>query len=175
MIIKQMAIPRRTFLQGMGVTVAIPFLDAMVPALSARANLAVAPAHRLVFYGGANGVYGPHFRPKGDSGPLLKGELPPILAPLEPVLDQTVVAGGLSNLCAESKNIGSGAHARSAGAFLSGVRPKRTEGADITSGTTIDQFAAKKLGNDTQLSSLELALESSYVGNCDQGYSCAYV
>ena len=175
MIIKQMAIHRRTFLRGMGVTVAIPFLDAMVPALSARANMAVAPAHRLVFYGGANGVYGPHFRPKGDSGPLLKGELPPILAPLELVLDQTVVAGGLSNLCAESKDIGSGAHARSAGAFLSGIRPKRTEGADIMSGTTIDQFAAKKLGNDTQLSSLELALESSYVGNCDQGYSCAYV
>ena len=175
MIIKHMAIPRRTFLRGMGITVAVPFLDAMVPALSARSSTAAAPAHRLVFYGTANGVYGPNFRPTGGSGPLTRGELPPILTPLEPILDQTVVAGGLSNLSAESKNIGSGAHARSAGAFLSGVRPKRTEGADISSGTTLDQFAAKKLGADTQLSSLELSLESSFVGNCDQGYSCAYV
>lgn len=175
MMIKKMALPRRTFLRGMGATIALPFLDAMVPALSAVSKTPAAAVPRLVFYGTANGVFGPDFHPKGAPGRLLKNELSPILTPISPFVDQAVVITGLSNAASESKDTGSGAHARCAGAFLSGIRPKRTEGADIRSGKTIDQYAATALGKDTQLSSLELALESSFVGNCDQGYSCSYV
>ena len=170
MIIMKMNLPRRTFLRGMGITVALPFLDAMTPALAA----AEFPALRLAFFGGANGVHGPHFRPNnGEAGPIT--EMSPILQSLEPLKDQVVVVSGLSNARADSIDSAGGPHARAAGSFLSGMRAKRTEGSDVELGTTIDQYAAAHLGKDTPITSVNLAVETSFVGNCDQGYSCAYV
>jgi hypothetical protein len=172
MIITKASLPRRTLLRGAGVTLALPFLDAMVPALTATSRSVAAFAPRMAFFGCANGVHMPDFRP--TAGP--RGmQLSTILKALEPYKDRLVVVEGLSNSSADTKDVGGGPHARGAGAFLSGVRPKRTEGADIELAKTLDQFAADRLGDDTQLRSLELAIESSFVGNCDQGYSCAYV
>jgi hypothetical protein len=159
----------------MGVTVALPLLDAMVPAMTALQRTPANPARRLGFWQTANGVYGPDYKPKGEATLLTALEFTPIIAPLLPLCEQTVITTGLSNLAAESKQVGSGVHARAAACFLSGCAARRTEGADIELGKTLDQYAADVLGKDTQLSSLELALESSFVGNCDQGYSCAYV
>jgi hypothetical protein len=176
MFITKMALPRRTFLRGLGAVAALPFLDAMAPALTADSTLET-PV-RLGFWNTANGVFGPNFKPIGTGSNLLNGgglELSPILKPLEKLRAQTIVASGLSNMAAESKQIGSGVHARAAAAFLSGLAARRTEGADIELGKTADQYAADIIGKETQLASLELALESSLVGNCDQGYSCVYV
>jgi len=175
MIVSRLALPRRTFLRGVGVTVSLPLLDAMVPALTPTARTAAAPVPRLALWQTANGVYGPDFKPRGTGTDLTRLELPAILGPLDPLRAHTVIATGLSNLAAESKQVGSGVHARAASAFLSGCAAHRTEGADIELGKTLDQFAGDVLGRETQLSSLEMALESSFIGNCDQGYSCAYV
>ncbi len=178
MIITKRAIPRRAFLRGTGVLAALPLLDAMVPALTAMRRTPANPAIRLGFWNTANGVFGPDFKPDGEGTNLLAGHgltLSRILAPMESLRDQMVVATGLSNVAAESKQVGSGVHARAAAAFLSGMPAKRTEGGDIELGKTLDQYAAEELGKETQLLSLELALESSLAGNCDQGYSCVYV
>lgn len=172
MIVTKLCLPRRTVLRGMGVTLALPLLDAMVPALTAQSKTAAAPVQRLACFGVANGMHMPHFRPTTAANGF---DLSPILKPLESHRDRLVIVEGLSNSSADTKDIGGGPHARGAGAYLSGVRPKRTEGADIEGGKTIDQYAADTLSADTQLRSLELAIESSFVGNCDQGYSCAYV
>ena len=96
--------------------------------------------------------------------------------PLEPFRDQMVVVSGLSNSGVVSTNEGGGVHTRAHGGWLSGVLPKRTEGADLRAGKTLDQYAADKLGADTLLRSLELTIDSNYqVGNCENGYSCAYL
>lgn len=175
MIISKLALPRRTFVRGLGVAVSLPLLDAMVPSLTATSKTAANPVPRLGLWQTANGVYGPDFKPTGEGTDLKKLALSPMLGPLARFCDQAVVATGLSNLAAESKQVGSGVHARAASAFLSGCAAHRTEGADIELGKTLDQYAADVLGKDTQLTSLELAVESSFVGNCDQGYSCVYV
>jgi hypothetical protein len=162
------ALSRRTVLRGCGAAVALPFLDAMVPALSARA--AQARPVRLGFFYVPNGATMANFHPK-EAGTLT--ELPSTLASLQPLRDQVLVVTGLANLQAE--DMGGGPHSRCHTVWLSGVRPRRTEGADIQAGTTIDQFAAAKIGTDTPLASLQLALEPSYLtGNCDNGYSCVY-
>jgi hypothetical protein len=184
MIIRKLSLPRRTFLRGVGATVALPLLDAMVPAATALAKTAGAPTPRIAFWGTANGVFGPNFKPAGrqlnETGSTRVSQLTdhvssPILAPLDAFRDQMVVATQLGNLAAESKQVGSGVHARASSCFLSGQAARRTEGADIELGVTLDQHAAAVLGTETQLSSMELAMESSFVGNCDQGYSCVYV
>lgn len=172
MIVTKMALPRRTFLRGVGATLALPLLDSMVPALTAMANTAATPAMRLAFFYVSNGVHMPSFRPKGEGTNF---ELSQILKPLEPVKDQLVVISGTGNSCADSKDISAGPHARCCGAWLSGVRPKHTMGADIESGKTVDQYAADVIGKDSPVLSLEMGLESSYSGTCDHGYSCAYV
>jgi hypothetical protein len=172
MIITKMALPRRTFLRGMGATLALPLLDAMVPALSAIARTAASPVKRL------GCVYVPQgenmflWTPKGEGTAF---ELSPILSPLAPFKDQVIVPSGLAHRMAESMGDGNGEHSRASGVWLNGVHPKRTEGADVRAATTIDQVAARELGKDTPLPSLEVALENSYVvGNCDNGYSCVY-
>jgi hypothetical protein len=172
MIITKMAIPRRTFLRGMGVTLALPLLDAMVPALSAIAKTAAKPVRRL------GCVYVPQgenmwmWLPKGEGAAF---ELSPILSSLAPFRDQVIVPTGLAHRMAESMGDGNGEHSRASAVWLNGVHPKRTEGADVRAGTTIDQLAAQHLGRDTPLPSLEIALENSFVvGNCDNGYSCVY-
>ena len=170
MVITKMALPRRTFLRGMGAAIALPFLDSMVPALKA----ASATVPRLGFFYVPNGMYLPNFHPAGEGGTAF--ELTPVLKPLEALRPHVTVVSGLSNLGVISTNEGGGVHTRAHAGWLNGVLPKRTEGADITAGKTIDQYAADKLGADTPLRSLELTTESSFmVGNCENGYSCAYL
>jgi hypothetical protein len=169
MIVTKMALPRRTFLRGMGATLALPLLDAMIPALSATAKTAAAPVRRLGF------VYLPMGATPGKWTPAGEGaitELSPILSPLTPFLNQITV---ISNL--EHKNAYAiGNHATANCTFLSGVRAKFTDGSDYEMGTTVDQIAAKQLGGDTLLPSLELATDFNYVvGNCDNGYACVYM
>ena len=172
MIIAKKALPRRTVLRGMGATLALPFLDAMVPALGARSAIS-RPKHRLGFLYCPSGMPLSHFIPRGDE---TIEEMSPILRPLAAFSDQMVVVTGLSNASADVKTLGQGSHTRCGSVWLNGVCPKRTEGADIEAGTTIDQYCAREIGSDTPLMSLELALENNFsVGNCDSGYSCTYV
>ena len=174
MFITKMSMPRRTFLRGLGATVALPLLDAMTPALSALSQTAASPVQRMGFFYVPNGMYLHNFHPAGPGGSVF--DLTPILQPLEPFRSQLTVVSGLSNLGVISANEGGGVHTRAHGGWLNGVLPKRTEGADITAGKTIDQYAADRLGADTQLRSLELTTESNFqVGNCENGYSCAYL
>jgi len=171
MVITKHALPRRTFLQGLGAGIALPFLDAMVPALGAAS---VGPVQRLGFFYVPNGMFLPNFHPAGDGGSTFA--FTPVLKPLEPFRDRVTVVSGLSNQGVISPNEGGGVHTRAHGGWLNGVLPKRTEGADITAGKTIDQYAADRLGADTPLRSLELTTESNFmVGNCENGYSCAYL
>jgi uncharacterized protein DUF1552 len=172
MLITKMALPRRTFLRGIGAAVALPFLDAMVPALSAQAKNAPT-VRRVGFVYTPNGATMASWTPKGD-GPLLD-ELPPSLTALTPLKDHVLVPTGLSQRQAESWGNGNGEHSRGQTVWLSGVHPKRTEGADVRNATTVDQLAAQVIGTDTRLMSIEMALEQNYlVGNCDNGYSCVY-
>jgi len=172
MIITKMALPRRTFLRGAGVAIALPFLDAMVPALRA-AGQSSAPM-RMGFFYVPNGMYLPNFHPAGAGG--RDYVMTPILKPLEGLREHVTVLTGLSNKGVISYNEGGGVHTRAHAGWLNGILPKRTEGADIQVGKTIDQYAADKLGEDTALRSLELTTESNFmVGNCENGYSCAYL
>lgn len=168
MIIQKRALPRRSFLRGVGVTLALPLLDAMIPALSA----APSSPRRLGFVYIPNGAVMSKWRPK-VTGDLL--ELPSTLSPLAPFKDQLIIPVGLSQKQAESFGDGNGDHSRAGSTYLSGVHPKHTEGADVKNGTTVDQYAAQELGKDTKLRSLEVAMEQVFlIGNCDNGYSCAY-
>ncbi len=173
MMISKISLPRRTFLRGVGASVALPLLDAMVPATTALAKSAAAPATRMGFIYVPNGQALVNWIPdKVGSGFDFKQ----ILTPLEPFRSHVTVVSGLSNLEAESRGLTTGPHTRCGSVWLNGVRPKRTEGADVQAGKTVDQFAADGLGADSTLRSLEIALESNFnVGNCDNGYSCAYV
>ena len=167
MIITKMALPRRTFLRGVGATLALPLLDAMVPAL-ARVSAATR-VRRLGFVYIPMGSNIQEWMPAGE-GRITA--LSPTLASLTPFLSQTTV---LSNL--EMKNAySSGNHATANCTFLSGVRAKMTEGSDYEMGVTVDQIAAQTLGKDTALPSLELATDFNYVvGNCDNGFNCVYM
>ena len=173
MIITKRSLPRRTFLRGVGAALSLPLLDAMVPALSALSRTAARPRMRMGFVYVPNGVQLENFRPATAGAGYA---MTPILQPLEPYREQMTVLGGLANALANPLDVGSGTHARASAVWLNGVRPKRTEGADIRAGTTIDQFAARALGEETPLRSLELALEPNFtVGNCEGGYSCVYI
>src|SRR5216683_460782 len=174
MFITKMSLPRRSFLRGMGVTLALPLLDAMVPALSALAVTGAKPARRLGFVYVPNGVIQSQWVPAATGAGF---ELSPTLAPLAAVRDKLLVLSGLSQRQAESFGDGNGDHARGCASWLNGVHPKRTEGAGVQAGTTIDQIAANELGQLTRLPSLELALESQErgLGSCDNGYACVYI
>ena len=174
MIVTRKSLPRRTLLRGLGATIALPFLDAMAPALTAVSKTAASPTPRMGFFYVPNGMFLPSFHPQGDGGTDF--ELTPTLKPLEAFRDQIVIVSGLSNSGVVSTNEGGGVHTRAHGGWLSGVLPKRTEGADLRAGKTLDQYAADQLGADTSLRSLELTIDSNYqVGNCENGYSCAYI
>ena len=167
MTVTKKALPRRTFLRGAGVSLALPLLDAMIPAFTARAATA-SVVRRLGFVYIPMGCNWFQFFPK-QVGNLT--ELSPTLSTLTPVLDQVTV---ISNL--ELKNSYSpGNHATSNAGFLSCARAKMTEGADYELAITVDQIAAKQLGKETRLPSLELTMESSNpIGACDGGMSCVY-
>ena len=174
MFISKMALPRRTFLRGLGATLALPLLDAMVPALSALTATAGKPARRLGFVYVPNGVIHDEWVPTSAGAGF---ELSPTLRPLQPVRNKILVLTNLSQKQAESFGDGNGDHARGTASWLNGIHPKRTEGAGIQAGTTIDQIAADQLGRETRLPSLELALEAQErsLGSCDNGYACVYI
>jgi hypothetical protein len=173
MMISKMALPRRTFLRGMGVTLALPLLDAMVPALTATTKTAANGVRRVGFFYFANGAAPGFWVPKGEGRDF---ELSPSLLPLESVRQHVVIPTGLDHRQAEAFGDGNGEHSRGTATFLSGVHCKYTEGADVRAGTTVDQIAARELGKDTRLPSLELCLDPTYlVGSCENGYSCLYM
>jgi len=166
MFITKMSLPRRTFLQGVGAAVALPFLEAMVPALTPAAKAATLSPKRF------GGVYVPHGAIMDQWTPAAgRGfEFTPILKPLEPLKDRINVVSGLFRA-------GDNDHAVSVAAWMSGAVPKRTEAEDVRLGTTVDQIVARKVGQDTPFPSLELATEdfTGYVGGCSPGYACAYM
>ena len=170
MMIFKKAIPRRTFLQGVGATLALPLLDGMVPAMAAVGDKR---ATRLSFVYVPNGIIMDKWTPATEGAGF---QMTPILEPIASYRDQMLVLSGLDCKNANPQpGEGGGDHERGSGAFLTGVHPKKTGGADIQAGTSIDQIAAKELGNQTELASLELTLDfAEFVGGCDPGYSCAY-
>ncbi len=179
MIITKKALPRRTFLRGAGVTLSLPLLEAMVPALTALAQTAAKPVYRYGFYYLPNGVAMTHtdvnyWKPTTVGANF---EFSPILKPLEPFRDQLTVVSGLHHRSSESLGDGNGDHTRSTGTWLTGVHIKRTEGSDLRAGTSVDQVIAAQYKKATPLPSLELAILPDDVtngGGCDAGYSCAY-
>ena len=167
MIITKRALPRRTFLRGIGASLALPLLDAMVPSMTAMAKTPANPVRRLGFVYMPMGSDIARWTPPGQ-GSLI--ELSPSLQSLAPVVDQLTV---ITNL--ELKNAYPGTHATSNAAFLSAATAKWTESTDYHLGTTVDQIAAKHIGQVTQLPSLELAMDLlQTVGQCDNGYACVY-
>src|SRR5499426_2669722 len=167
MTVTRKALPRRTFLRGMGVTLALPLLDAMVPAATPLAKTAASPVRRLGFVFIPMGSDITRWTPPGEK---TLEELSPILSSLAPV-KQYVTA--ISNL--ELQNAYPGTHATSNAAFLSAAKAKPTESSDYYLGTTADQIAAKQIGQETQLPSLEMSMDlMQTVGQCDNGYACVY-
>jgi hypothetical protein len=159
---------RRTFLKGVGAVVALPWLDAMVPAFAAPA--AAKPPVRLVFAYTPNGTIMNDWTPKGLGKDF---EFTRILKPLEPFREDMLVLTGLNHRNGKENP---GDHAGAAGTYLTGVAPKRTTGADIQLGVSVDQLAAQAIGSRTSLPSLELCCEPARpVGNCDGGFACAYI
>ncbi len=171
---KKSLISRRTVLRGAGVSLGLPLLEVMSPTLSpANAGGAGArPPVRLAFLYVPNGMHMPDWTPK-ETGDQF--ELGPTMEPLQPVRDQLTVLSGLTLNGARALGDGGGDHARSVAAFLTGAHPKKTDGADIHNGVSVDQVAARHVGHLTTLPSLELGLErSAKAGRCDSGYSCVY-
>ena len=161
------ALPRRTFLRGLGATLALPLLDAMIPAATAAARTLATPVRRLGFVFMPMGCDSTRWTPPGKD---TLGELSPILSSLAPVKDKVSV---LTNM--ELRNAYPGTHATSNAAFLSAAKAKHTESTDYHLGTTVDQIAAQQIGQATQLPSLELAMDMMQtVGQCDNGYACVY-
>jgi hypothetical protein len=168
MMITRKSLPRRTFLRGMGVTIALPFLDAMVPALTPSAHAAVQPIRRLGVVYVPNGIAMQHWTPASVSADF---ELTPILQPLAKHRDRLVVVSGLNgqrNVAAQSS------HAAASTRFLTGV-PGRQTAEGMEAGASIDQLVARTLGQQTPLASLELAVDARDIsGSCD-GASCAFL
>jgi Protein of unknown function (DUF1552) len=169
MVITKLALPRRTFIRGMGAAVALPFLDAMVPAL--KAQMKGAPRFTAIYCGNGANMF--------DWIPATTGvgfEMSPTLKPIEAFRDQMVVVTGLDNYQATDQGDVGGQHPRAAPAFMSCAHPKQTEGADVRAGTTVDQVIAQKICRDTKLPSLEVSIDrNDVVGACDHGYACAYM
>ena len=167
MIITKKALPRRTFLKGVGATLSLPLLDAMVPAATALAKTPAKPVRRLGYVFMPMGCDITRWTPPG--GEKLD-KLSPILSSLEPVKQDVTI---VSNL--ELANAYPGSHATSNSAFLSAAKAKVTESTDYYLGTTADQIAARHIGQSTQLPSLEMAMDLlKLVGQCDNGYACVY-
>ena len=174
MIITKKHLPRRTFLRGMGVTLALPLLDSMLPAQTPLSKTAAARM-RLAYCYIPHGAVMSNWTPVGEGSGF---EFTRTLKPIEPFRDHVVVVSNLAHKLAGPMGPGDsgGDHGRSPSVFLNGVHPKRTEGEDVRAGTTVDQTAAAVIGQDTPLPSLELATEdmTGLIGACDVGFSCTY-
>lgn len=167
-------ISRRTILNGLGVSLSLPWLEAMGPATAWAENAdpkTVAP-NRMAFLYVPNGKHMPDWTPQQTGRDF---ELSPTLKPLEPVKEKLLVLSGLTADKARAYGDGGGGHARAMAAFLTGVHPNKTDGTDIRNGISVDQAAAARMGNRTRLPSLEVGTENgAMAGNCDSGYSCVY-
>lgn len=174
MIINHKAIPRRAILRGLGTTLALPFLDAMVPAFSRAQSAAAKPATRLSIVYLPNGIMMDKWTPATEGKDY---KLMPILEPLAAFKDQMLILSGLATNTARAlAGENTGDHARAGATYLTGVHPKKTEGADTEAAVSMDQIAAKELGKHTQLGSLELCVDTpELLGQCEAGYSCAYM
>jgi len=176
MFVSKKHIPRRTFLKGAGVTLALPLLEAMVPAATAAAQTAAAPGRsRFV------GMFFPHGMAPGywvpEAAGALPAKLPYILESLSKVRDHSVVMSGLWSKSAEPPEGTTGSDHWVAAAYLTAIKPRKTAGSDATVGSpTIDQVIAQKIGRGTLLPSLQLSVEdpNSSSSNCGEGYSCSY-
>jgi hypothetical protein len=170
-IIKKVSLPRRTFLRGVGVTIGLPFLEAMVPAASASASAAADRPLRTAFVYVPHGADMPSWTPPAG-GPQGGFELSQTLQPLKPFEDSLVVVSNLKRAGTVVEM-----HAAAASGWLSGAIPKRTEGEDYRVGVTIDQILVKQVGQSSPFPSLEFATEdfTGYVGGCTPGFSCAYM
>jgi hypothetical protein len=168
MFITKKAVDRRLFLRGVGAALALPLLDAMAPAFAATTKA----IPRLSFMYIPNGANMAAWTPVGDGKEFV---FSPTLKSLEPFRDRVNVLSGLALHSADRLNDGAGDHSRATGAFLSGCHAKRTQGADLFLGITADQIAAKTLGKDNLLPSLELGIDDRKASPlCDEGYTCAY-
>jgi hypothetical protein len=171
MIVTRKAISRRTVLRGVGVTLALPLLDAMVPALTASQKTAAKPVRRLGVVYHPNGVVYENWLPTGTG---VDFKLSRVLSPFEPFRSRVNVITGLADRQAEALGDGAGDHSRASGSYLTGVHIRKSD-SQVLNGISMDQIAAKAFEADTQLSSLQLTVDAnSLVGSCDVGYSCAY-
>jgi hypothetical protein len=168
MFITKKHLSRRTFLQSASATLALPFLESMIPAMTAQA--ATNSGTRLAFVYVPHGAIMDKWTPKTDGADF---EFTPILKPLEPHREYVNVVSGLGHKAADSTAV----HSLSPTTWLSGVRPKPTQGPDAFAGVTADQIAATKIGQDTMLPSMEMATEdhSGLIGECDRDYGCIYM
>jgi hypothetical protein len=167
MFISKSSVSRRTVLRGIGATLSLPLLDAMVPALTPTALTAATPTKRFGAIFVPMGERPSHWTPPTTGAGF---EFSPILKPIEKFRDYVNVVSNIDRPLA-------GTHAVSTGTWLTGSAPKRTEAEDFIAGTSLDQIIAGRIAKDTVFKSIEIATEdqSGYVGACDVGYSCAYM
>ncbi|MCA8998190.1 MAG: DUF1552 domain-containing protein [Planctomycetaceae bacterium] len=171
---RTMKLSRRTLLRGMGVTMSLPWLEAMGPlaAWAESPTIDKAIPNRMAFLYVPNGVNMAEWKPKTEGADF---ELPSILQPLESVRSKISVLSGLTADKARPNGDGPGDHARALAAFLTGAQPRKTDGTNIRAGVSVDQVAAARIGERTRLPSLEIGTEGgAMAGNCDSGYSCVY-
>lgn len=167
-------ISRRTLLRGLGTAISLPVLDAMLPRLAVAGTSAPKAALplRMAFVYVPNGANMKHWTPEKDGTVFA---LTSTLEPLAPFKNDLMVLSGLTCDKARANGDGAGDHARAMSAFLTGSQPKKTAGADIRAGISVDQLAAQHIGGSTRFPSLEIGCDGGrQAGNCDSGYSCAY-
>ena len=170
-MIRSTHIQRRTFLRGLGTALALPALEAMLPARALAAGNAKFPT-RMAFVYIPNGVIPEKWHVKGEGSDF---QFSHILEPLKAHREDLLIFSGLAHAKARSNGDGAGDHARANATFLTGRQARKTSGADIRVGVSVDQLAAQKIGDKTRLPSLELSSDGRRMsGNCDSGYSCAY-
>ena len=164
---------RRSILRGVGTGLALPLLESMkLPGVLAAATVAPTAPVRMACIFVANGAIMDKWKPTGEGKDY---QLSPTLEPLAPFREDMIVFSGLTQHHARATGDGGGDHARNASAYLTGAQPRKTSGADITVGQSIDQAIAEKIGSQTRLPSIELGIDRGRnAGNCDSGYSCAY-
>ena len=169
---KNWQLPRRTFLKGLGTAIGLPVFESMLPGVSAAAQASASAPKRMAFVYIPNGANMTDWTPKSVGTDF---ELPYILQPLQPVREDLLVLTGLAHDKARPNGDGAGDHARASATFLTGCQARKTQGADIRVGVSVDQYAAARIGKATRFASLELGCDrGKQVGNCDSGYSCAY-